>query len=357
MNFQLDLAAALTSYVPAVLLMPLFIRLLHRWQLMDEPDDRKLHSRSVPAYGGVIIFLGYIISVLIWIPLSDWAHLKFILLTQVIMILFGLRDDWSELKPLEKLSGQVLSSCIVVFLVDIRIENFYDLSDGYSFPVFFSYAISIFVIIGLTNAFNLIDGIDGLAGAVSCLILFCLGIWFTLIGETTFSVLSFGLLGAILAFLFFNWQPANIFMGDTGSLFVGITISILTIKAMNLNFQLSQIDPFKFFNTITIGICLLVFPILDTLRVMIIRISNGLSPFNPDRRHIHHVMLDHGWNHRKSVLVILLINVVFISLAILTKGISDLIMLPVMVVLLIIISAYISMVHANALKKVGGVGN
>ena len=337
MDIKLILVSALTSYVPAVLLMPLFIKLLHRWDLLDEPDFRKLHAQKIPAYGGIIIFLGYIASSVIWIPISEWGFLKFILLAQVIMILFGLRDDWSDLKLMEKLAGQIMSASVIIFLLDLRIENFYDLFPGLGLSYGLSVLISLIVIIGLTNAFNLIDGIDGLAGSIACFIFFSLGLWFLLIGDKTFAVLSFALFGATLSFIFFNWQPASIFMGDTGSLFLGISASILVIKAMNDNYGLITENPFRFSNTITIGICVFIYPIVDTLRVMMLRMSKGNSPFKPDRNHIHHLLTNKGFSHRSSTLGLLAIHLMFLLLGILSRDISDSVALPVLLVTILIL--------------------
>jgi len=348
MNFQLDLAAALTSYVPSVLLFPVFTKLLHRWQLMDEPDERKMHTRRTPAYGGLLIFVGYLLSVIIWTPFSEWYHLKFIILTQAIMVLFGLRDDWTELKPLEKLSGQILASFIIIFLVDVRIEGFYGLISENAFHSIPSFGISLLVIIGLINAFNLIDGIDGLAGSIGALALFFFGVWFSLLGQVTFAILSFALLGAIMAFLFFNWQPASIFMGDTGSLFIGVTVATIALKAMNLNYELPSGHFAKFENTITIGLCILCFPIFDTIRVMLIRtIINGTSPFRPDRRHIHHLLVDRGLSHQQVVFLIFTFNLILILAAIIFRNFEDINTLPILLVILLLLSSIL-----NRLKKV-----
>jgi UDP-N-acetylmuramyl pentapeptide phosphotransferase/UDP-N-acetylglucosamine-1-phosphate transferase len=215
---------------------------------------------------------------------------------------------------------QIVSAFIIVHWTEIRLTTFYGLFGIWDIEVGFSYALSIFTIVALTNAFNLIDGIDGLAATIGILCSAIFGYWFFLMGSDQFAILAFSLLGSLFGFLYYNWSPAKIFMGDTGSLIVGFVISILAVKFIEMNRIMDKNAQFKIHSVPVVTIAILIVPIFDTLRVFLIRIMKRKSPFIADRSHVHHVLLSIGLSHQKCVLIILIFNILLISLNFFLKG-------------------------------------
>ena len=178
--------------------------------------------------------------------------------------------------------------------------SLYGLFGVYEIPVAVSYILSAFTIIVITNAYNLIDGVDGLAGSVGIICSLFFGVWFYLIDANAYAFLSFAILGGLLAFLQFNWAPSKVFMGDTGSLMIGFFLSIVTIKFIDLNYNLQEAHPFRFDAFIGPAIAVFIVPLYDTLRVFIKRMLRGKSPMHPDRTHLHHILLRLGCNHAQA---------------------------------------------------------
>jgi len=191
--------------------------------------------------------------------------------------------------------------------------------------------IYLFTFIVITNAYNLIDGIDGLAGTVGILILGFLGFWFFQDGQQVISFMCFSTVGAIFAFLYFNWQPAKIFMGDTGSMFIGFLIAIFTVKFIDANYHMAPTSDIKYPSQISMAVGLLSFPLFDTLRVFILRVSKGKSPMVPDRNHLHHRLLEIGFSHKKSTIILLVTNMMFTILAVLMQGLGNLISMIILI--------------------------
>jgi UDP-N-acetylmuramyl pentapeptide phosphotransferase/UDP-N-acetylglucosamine-1-phosphate transferase len=184
----------------------------------------------------------------------------------------------------------------------------------YEIPHIASIIFTIFTIIVITNSFNLIDGVDGLAGSLGVLTTLVFGTYFYFAGQLTYSVMAFALSGSIIAFLIYNYSPAKIFMGDTGSLLLGLINSILVIKFINVAGNPAVKFPVE--ASPAIGVAILMIPLFDTLRVFTLRIIDRRSPFSPDRTHVHHFLLDCGLNHRQVTLTCVAANIAFIILAV-----------------------------------------
>ena len=322
-----------TSYFIALILVPVAIRLFKAINLLDNPDERKLHAKEIPSMGGIPIFVAVFTSLPIWLPIATLASSKYLLASCILIFLLGVRDDFIMLRARHKLAAQIIIGLIVIYFADIRFESLYGIFGVYDIPYWASAVISLFTFIVITNSFNLIDGIDGLAGTIGIVILSFLGFWFFQSGEQVISFLCFSTVGAIFAFLYFNWQPAKIFMGDTGSMFIGFLIAIFTVKFIDLNYSLPAGSDIKYISHIAIAVGLLSVPLFDTLRVFILRVGQGKSPMVPDRNHLHHRLLEIGFSHRKATVSLLLTNVAFTVSAILLQSLGN------MVALLILISA------------------
>ncbi len=312
-----------TSFLIAFSALPILIRVAKSIDLLDAPDRRKVHMVSTPSLGGIAIFLGCMVSLVFWVPIAELAEIKFLLLPLFFAFLLGVRDDISSLQALDKLTIQVFAALLVVFVADIKFTGLYGLFGLTHLPTGFAEFLSIFVIVGLTNAFNLIDGIDGLAGSIAVFVMGLFGWWFYETGYSTLAYLSLSFGGATLAFLFFNWAPSKIFMGDTGSLVLGFALSALMIKFIDLNYLLPARHPFFMQAPIAMAFALLVLPVYDTLRVFIIRFLAGRSPMSPDKNHVHHILLKLGLNHSQSTLTLLSFNMTAVLIAYLLQPMGN----------------------------------
>jgi UDP-GlcNAc:undecaprenyl-phosphate GlcNAc-1-phosphate transferase len=324
----IQLAAAVTSFVICFLIIPVIIKYSLEKNLVDIPSRRKIHKKITPSMGGIAIFLGFSIASLIWIDISQWKDIRYILIALFVIFFIGVRDDLVPLKPYMKLLGQVLAASILVFLFDLRLKSFYGLLGIYEIPLLISYFITIFTIIVITNSFNLIDGLDGLAGFIAAIAVLAFGSWFYLAGDTTFAVLSFGMLGAIVAFLIFNWEPSEVFMGDTGALVIGITLAVFAIHFIDFNFNLPVENPYRFGGSVSPAVSILIIPLADTLRIFLIRISRKQSPFTPDKSHIHHSIMRLGLSHQGTTLLLGFIQCIFIGVSLLCISSNDNYLLP-----------------------------
>jgi UDP-GlcNAc:undecaprenyl-phosphate/decaprenyl-phosphate GlcNAc-1-phosphate transferase len=317
-----QLAAATTSFVIAFLVVPIIIKYSLLKNLVDVPGRRKIHKKITPSMGGIAIFCGFFIASFIWINLHHWAAIKFIMVALFSIFIIGVRDDLIPLRWSFKLIGQVLAASLLIFLLDLRITSFYGLFGIYELHPLVSYVITYFTIIVVTNSFNLIDGLDGLAGTIAIISLMAFGVWFYLIGDPIFSVLAFAMLGAILAFLIFNWEPSEIFMGDTGALVIGMTLAIMAIKFLETNDTLAS-GTYQFIGPIGTVICVIIIPLVDTLRIFILRISKRQSPFKPDKSHIHHALMRLGLTHSQTTLLLGGVQVLIITLAVVFHEYSE----------------------------------
>lgn len=291
--------------------------------------------------GGIAIFGGFFVASLIWLDLASLGHIRFILVALFIIFFIGVRDDLVPLRPYIKLLGQIMSATLLVTLFDLRIDSFYGLFGVYNLPDAVSYILTVFTIIVITNSFNLIDGLDGLAGSIASVSLLTFGIWFFLIGDTTFGVIAFSMLGAILAFLIFNWEPSEVFMGDTGALVIGMFLAIMVIHFMNANYALPTDNPFKFNATIGAGACIIMIPLVDTLRIVILRLSKGQSPFRPDKSHVHHAIMRLGKTHSQTTIILGITQLFFIAVAVILNSVGDVYFLSGVIVCSIILSVFL----------------
>lgn len=276
------------------------------------PGERSSHTSPTPALGGIAIVTGAIFSIVLWTPFQLFANLQYILSAFIILFLIGVKDDLAPMSPGKKMTAQLLAAAILIYRCDIRLYGLYGvfgLEDEFGQLVFILF--SFITIIVITNAFNLLDGIDGLAGSISALIMVTLGVWFFVTGSNELTAVAFASAGAVTAFLRYNYTPARIFMGDTGSLFVGLVCAILIIRFINDNHALPVGHMFKFNHTPAVAIGIIMLPLFDTLRVFIARIARKGSPFKPDRRHIHHMLIDYGYTHMQATMLLIFIHMMF----------------------------------------------
>jgi UDP-N-acetylmuramyl pentapeptide phosphotransferase/UDP-N-acetylglucosamine-1-phosphate transferase len=301
------------AFIITFLAIPAIIKVAKEKKLFDLPDERKLHTTPIASLGGVGIFLGFFVSCLLTISSKQNPEIQFFFASAIVIFFLGLKDDILIISAIKKFLGQLAAAAILIHLGNIRIESMHGFLGLGVLPEPVSYLISYVTIIVVVNAYNLIDGVDGLAGSLGVLTSCVFGIYFFAAGVPAYSMLAFGMTGSLLAFLVFNFSPAKIFMGDSGSLLLGLINAILVIKFITVADAPGAQIPIP--SAVAIGFSILVVPLLDTLRVFSIRIAKGRSPFIPDRNHIHHLLLDRGLNHRYVTISCVGLNLSFIAMA------------------------------------------
>ncbi len=296
------LISFLVACAVAVTSIPVIINFCDLLNLKEVPNLRSAHKELTPKFGGVAIFAGILIGHFLWPHLNTQEDAYLTSLSAVgltILFFLGLKDDLFMLDPTKKLLLQIVAASTMVLLGGLKITHFFGIFGMGNLPDFISIPFSIFIFIALINAINLIDGVDGLAGGVGFIASVSFGAWFLMNGYFSMASLAFSLSGGLLGFLRFNFsKTSKIFMGDTGSLIVGFLLSFFALEFIRINAEYYVTkNPNVFFNAPVFAVILLIVPIFDTLRVFLIRILNGHSPFKADRNHMHHIFLDNGMSH------------------------------------------------------------
>jgi UDP-GlcNAc:undecaprenyl-phosphate GlcNAc-1-phosphate transferase len=316
----------LTAFSVVLLAMPSLIKVAKLKHLVDEPsEERKLHSRSIPTIGGIMIFSAFIFSCFLWFPdhnanaIEELSQYNYLMASLILLFFVGVKDDIIGMSPVKKLMAHLMVGFILVVMGDMRITSFQGLLGmDIELPDYASFLISIFVYIVIVNAINLVDGVDGLAGGVGFIAAAAFGVWFAMAGDLHWALVSFSLCGALLGFLIFNFNPARIFMGDSGSLIVGAVLSVLALKLIE-----SPVDalPEQFRNVSTpvLAMAILAYPLLDTLRVFGIRTAKGKSPLSADKNHLHHKLMEKVPDHKKTVITVYVFTLLMIAQAFLIQ--------------------------------------
>lgn len=318
-SFKLG-AALLTAFVLTYTFIPSIIKVAIIKHLYDSPDDdRKSHDEIIPTLGGIGIFGGFVIGFCLFATFDlKTPELKYIIAALSFTFMLGAKDDIVALVANKKFIGQIFAASIIVILGGIRITSLYGMFGISYISDAFSIILSIVTIIFIINAFNLIDGINLLAGSISVVISLSFGAWFYFYGFNDYAILAAAMSGAVLAFLRYNFTPAKIFMGDSGSLSIGLLAAVLAIQFIEKNEMVLHQNinaAFRITASPAMAIAVLIIPIYDTFRVFTMRLFNKKSPFIADRNHIHHRLLDLGLTHVQSTFVLVLVNLLFIFLA------------------------------------------
>ncbi len=292
--------------------IPVIIEVAKDKKLFDEPGGRKVHKTVIPTLGGLGIFAGFIIATLIGVPPSS-PILQYIIASVMVIFFLGIKDDILILSAPKKFIGQLIAAGIIIKFGGIQITNMYGLMGIYELPKTLSLMFTLFTMVVITNSFNLIDGVDGLAGSLGLMTSLIFGFYFAQTGQTLFAVMALSLSGSLLGFLIFNYNPAKIFMGDTGSLLIGLLNAVFVVKFISVASDPTSAIPLA--AAPAIGFAILIVPLFDTLRVVSLRVINRRSPFSPDRNHIHHFLLDLGMSHKTITFTCLAANILFIALA------------------------------------------
>ncbi len=308
-------AAILSSFLLTYSFIPSIIKIAEIKHLYDNPDERKLHGCSTPNLGGIAIFSGFLISFCLFSVIDSAYQIRPIIAALCLVFLIGAKDDIVPLVPYKKFIGQIFAAAIVVVIGKVRISSMYGLFGISMLNDYVSILLTIITIVFIINALNIIDGIDLLAGGVGFIAASTFAVWFYYYGFINYAVMGAALAGAILAFLGFNYSPAKIFMGDSGSLTIGLLLSLMAIEFIEKNevvLRSGNSEGIAILSSPAMAIAVLIIPIFDTLRAFALRILKGKSPFYADRIHIHHRLVDLGLTHIHASFVLFAFNILFI---------------------------------------------
>lgn len=311
----------LVSFLFGWIAMPVVIRIAKAKGFVVRPNKRMSHTGEVPNIGGLNICFSFILTYLFF-EFEQMNHNQFFMIGLFAIMVIGFIDDILVLTPLSKLLGETLAGIALIGFADIRITHLHGIFGINEIGIIPSYLISLFILIAIINAVNLIDGIDGLASGLG--ILYCLffAIYFGLVGEAGWSFIGIGMIGSLAVFFIYNvfGNRDKIFMGDSGSLLLGYLLTAFVFRFCEINALESIPAQFHMSAAPAVAICVLTVPIFDTIRVSITRIKKGLSPFQPDKNHIHHLLLRTGLSHIQTTCILLFVSLLFIALGIVGRN-------------------------------------
>jgi len=320
--------------------LPKVLRVVNERHLLDKPGKHKIHKKEIPTLGGIGIFAGFIFGFLMGVN-GYMPYVSYFTAAAMLLFFIGVKDDLIYINPGKKLAAEVATAIIIALFTDIHFSSLHGFLGIQSLPLWAYYLITVFVIVLIINAMNLIDGIDGLAASIGIIASLFFGVWFFLSGDYGYTIMAASLLGALIVFFFYNISsgPKKIFMGDTGSLVIGFTLAVMAIRFNELVASGRSVVALD--SAPSVSIAVLIIPLYDTLRVIILRARGHQSFFVADNRHIHHMMLRAGLTHRKATLYISLFNIMMIAIALLLDGIGILWLGLVMLILCSIATALI----------------
>jgi UDP-GlcNAc:undecaprenyl-phosphate/decaprenyl-phosphate GlcNAc-1-phosphate transferase len=303
------------AFVISFFLIPSLVEIAKAKSLFAEPNDRTSHIYKTPTLGGLAIFNGIAISLLIFFDFSDFPKFQYTIAGLMIIFFTGLKDDIIGITPFKKLVAQIIAVIITIVFGRILITNLHGFLGIWEINYHIGILITIITIVGITNCFNLMDGIDGLSASLGMLVSLTFGAWFYLVREYNWAIMAAAMVGALLAFFFFNvyGKKNKIFMGDTGALLLGFILAVMAIKFNELNITLKS--PWAIHAAPAVSIGIMIIPIFDTLRVFLTRIFTNRYPFSPDKTHIHHYLLQLGLSHFQATLVLFLASIFFIAVS------------------------------------------
>ena len=317
-----------TSFLLVLYCTPPLIKVAILKRLFDEPGGRKIHKRVVPTIGGIIIFAATLFSFSLWFSVDglnenmervkqNVHEFKLIIATLLILFFVGVKDDIIGTSPIKKLIAHVLVGLMLVQIGGIRITSLHGIFGIEVIPEWASIFLSLFTYVVVVNGFNLIDGVDGLAAGVGFISSSAMGTWFIFANDYVLACLAFSLAGSLIGFLIFNFSPAKIFMGDSGSLTIGLLLCILSIKL--IEYPPSQLNGnILYLSKPVFAIAAIFYPLADTLRIFTIRAFSGQSPFSADKNHLHHRILACGFSHVKTAILIYIFSVAAILISLIS---------------------------------------
>lgn len=312
------------SFIIGLCFMPTVIDIAKKRKFVVKPNKRTSHVGAIPNIGGINIFISFLLTVFLFSYVII-SQLQFIIIGVFVILIVGFVDDLIDIKASWKLFGELVSAFFLIVVADIRLSNLHGFLGITEISLIASYLISFFVFIVIINALNLIDGIDGLASGLGILYCVFFAVYFSYTNKIDLAISSFAMVGSLSVFFIYNvfGGKSKIFMGDSGSLLLGYMITLYVFEFCQMNTQYITPESFSMSAAPSVAICVLSVPLFDTLRVMLTRMKKGVSPFKPDRNHIHHLLLKTGLKHKEVTFVLLLVSVAFIGLGIIGRNWSN----------------------------------
>lgn len=309
----------LLSFILGALFMPMVIRIAKAKGFVVRPNKRMSHNGEVPNIGGLNICFSFMLTYLLCTPTEQYP---FFLIGLFIIMVVGFTDDVLVLRPTAKLLGETLAGIALIGFADIRITHLHGLFGIAEIGIIPSYIVSLCILLVIINAINLIDGIDGLASGLGFLYCLFFAIYFGLAGETAWSIKAISMIGVLAVFFIYNvfGKRDKIFMGDSGSLLLGYLLTAFVIRFCEINAYNAVPEMLHMGAAPAVAVCVLTVPLYDAIRVSLTRIKQRRPLFEPDKNHIHHLLLNTGLNHIQTTCVLLSASVVFIGLAIIGRN-------------------------------------
>jgi len=344
----------LIPYLITFYLTPIIFRIALIKDITAHENGRTSHHGNVPLMGGLAVFAGFFIASLLLVDQQELSSLKELLAGTLIILMMGMKDDLSGVPAWNKIAGQLLAAGILIFVGDVRFTNLHGFLGIGEIGYGTSVVITLITIVGLTNCYNLIDGVDALAAGLGSISLTALAAWFGINGNQGLMMVSIILTASLMAFIPFNLRnhKRKIFMGDTGSLPLGFVMAYLIIEFNQLNIGVTAPWDLVAAPAISIGIAFI--PVFDTLRVMLLRLIKQKSPFSADKNHMHHKFLALGLSHGQTSLLLVLLNVGFILLAFFSQNLGTTVLLGVLLLTGAIVFALPALVFKSNRKRLKG---
>jgi UDP-GlcNAc:undecaprenyl-phosphate/decaprenyl-phosphate GlcNAc-1-phosphate transferase len=307
----------LVSFIIGLCFMPMVINIAKKRNFVVKPNKRTSHEGIIPNVGGINIFISFFLTVFLF-SYGIIDQLQFIIIGVFIILLVGFVDDLIDIKASWKLFGELVSAFFLIVVADVRLSHLHGFLGINELSLFTSYSLSFFVFVVIINALNLIDGVDGLASGLGILYSIFFAIYFKITGSINLSISAFAMVGSLIVFFIYNvfGGKRKIFMGDSGSLLLGYMTTLFVFEFCEMNAYHRVLNTFQMSAAPSVAICVLSIPLFDTMRVMLTRMKKGVSPFHPDRNHIHHLLLKTGLKHRQVTFVLLGVSTLFIALGI-----------------------------------------
>jgi UDP-N-acetylmuramyl pentapeptide phosphotransferase/UDP-N-acetylglucosamine-1-phosphate transferase len=306
------LTGGFLAFLLSFFIMPFVIKLARDKKLYDLPDERKTHLSPIPSLGGIGIFVGFIISLLLVNNfIGSVPEMQYYIAAFFILFILGILDDIFILSAPKKVIGQIIVATILVMKGHLMITNLHGFLGIGELNTAVSYFITFFVLLLIINSFNLIDGVDGLAGSIGLITLTIFATFLFINNDIPDALVAFTLAGSLMAFLIYNFHPAKIFMGDSGSMLIGLVTAVIVLRFLtNANIFAANAS-----SNFTMAFGILLLPLMDVLRVFCLRIFKWRSPFAPDRNHLHHLLLNKGFSHKQVTFILVSLSVLFGTLA------------------------------------------
>ncbi|WP_183563816.1 MraY family glycosyltransferase [Mucilaginibacter sp. SP1R1] len=322
-HFVYNVLIVVISALITLFAIPSILHVARARHLYDDVGHfRKQHDHGIPRLGGVAIFISFIITTLLFSLIDKALPLSYLLIACIILFTMGLKDDLSGVNSSTKFLIQFVVAAILVLLGNIRITSMYGIFNIFDLPYIPSAALSILLIMLIVNAFNLIDGIDGLAATTGIIANSTFALLFMYIKQYELAAICLAMVGATAGFLRYNLTPAKIFMGDTGALLIGLVSAVMAVKYIEIS-KLTDVKTPHLFTAPALTVAILIGPVFDTLRVFIIRLINRKSPFEADRNHMHHRMLQLGFGHLKTTMCLSALNLSAIAMVFFFRDMSN----------------------------------